>query len=207
MLRITKKEAIFFTYLSNMTVIAHDAATKLENLMNNYNNVEAKLKEITDLEHECDLIVHDAIYQLNIAFITPLDREDIFLLLKELDNIVDNIEEAALRFDVFNVVSIKTEAIEFATNITKATMHLKILVEEMKKLKPTDTLKKEIIIINDLEHIGDGIYRNELKKLFSDEKDLINVLRWKGIYDYLEKSLDSCEYIANTIEGIVMKHA
>jgi predicted phosphate transport protein (TIGR00153 family) len=207
MLRVTKKEAVFFKYFQEMIDMAYESSCALEDLMTNYTDIENKIKVITDIEHTCDHHVHKILKQLNATFITPIDREDIYLIAKELDNIIDHIEETAHRFVIFNVKKIKSESIEVAKLITQSISHLQKLLAELVYMKASESMLKEIIEVNRLENQGDVIYRDELTKLFADETDAINVIRWQGIFSYLEKALDACEDVANIIEGVVMKHA
>ena len=207
MLRVTKKEAVFFQLFAEMADKIIEAATALEELMTNYNDVPNKVKAIENLEHECDLHAHKILKQLNAAFVTPIDREDIYLITKELDNITDSIDEVAHRFIMYNVKSIKPDSIEIAKLITRAAKELKDLMNELVHLKISDTLKEKIIEVNRLENVGDDIFRSSVTKLFADETDALEVIKWKGIYSYLENALDACEEVADIVEGVVMKHA
>lgn len=207
MLRVTKKEAIFFKLFAEMTDKIIEAAYALEDLMTNYNDVPNKVKAIGDLEHECDMHAHKILKQLNAAFITPIDREDIYSITKELDNIADAIDEVAHRFVMYNVQSVKPDSIEIAKLITIATKELKELMNELVHLKISDTLKEKIIEVNRLENVGDEIFRSSVTKLFAEVKDPLEVIKWKGIYSYLEHALDACEEVADIVEGVVMKHA
>lgn len=207
MLRITKKEAIFFEYFAHTTEMAIEAAEALEDMLNNFTNIDEKIKKITDIEHECDLHAHKILKTLNAAFITPIDREDIVLITKEMDDIVDEIEEVAHRFRIYNIKEVRPEAIELTKVIVKAVKEMKILVGELVHLKSSELINEKIIEINRLENIGDDIYRGALTKLFAEETDPIDVFKWNGIYVYLEKALDACEHVANMFEGVVMKHA
>lgn len=207
MMKIRKKEAMFFHYFSEMVDMANEAAVELENMLMDYTNVDEKINKISQIEHNCDQQVHMIIEKLNQSFITPIDREDIFLIVKHLDNIVDYIEESAHRFVIFNVKEIKPGSIEIAKIITKSTEDLKKLFNELINMKVNSNLNDAIISINNLENQGDHIYREELTKLFANEENPIDIIRWQGIYTYLERALDSCEDVANAIEGVVMKHA
>jgi uncharacterized protein Yka (UPF0111/DUF47 family) len=207
MLRVTKKEAVFFKYFSEMIDMAHEAAIGLEDLMTNYTDTEVKVKAITEVEHRCDLQVHLILQKLNAAFITPIDREDIYSIAKELDEIVDHIEETACRFIIYNIKEIKPAAIEVSKLLTQSVIHLQVLIKEFVHVKVSQCVINEVIEINRLENVADEIYRNELTKLFSQETNAIELIKWEGIYTYLEKAIDSCEYVTNIIEGVVMKHA
>ena len=207
MIRITKKEAVFFVEFSEMIELALQSAKGLEDLMVNFTDIKAKIKAIAEIEHNCDIQVHKIIKQLNAAFITPIDREDIFLIAKEIDNIIDYIDETANHFTIYNVKKVKPAAIELAKLIIQSITNLQILFVELVKMKANDKIFKPIIEVNRIENQGDEIYRDELTKLFAEETNAIEVIRWQGIYNYLEKALDSCEDVANIIEGVVMKHA
>jgi hypothetical protein len=78
---------------------------------------------------------------------------------------------------------------------------------ELKNMKKSKVLAEKIIEINRLEDEGDNIFRNAIAKLFVIEKDPLEVIKWKEIYEYLENTLDACEDVANIVEGVVMKHA
>lgn len=207
MFRITAKEGIFFELFSNTAADTCLAAKMLEELMNNYVEVTDKIKAIEELEHKCDGHVHRMLEQLNRSFITPIDREDIYLIAKELDNITDDIESTAHRFRMFNVTSIREDAKQLARLIVQCTEELKGVMGELKKMKTSKELKGKIIEVNRIEDEGDEIFRSAMQKLFVSESNPIEVIKWKEIYEYLENTLDACEDVANIIEGVVMKNA
>ncbi|HEX9061080.1 MAG TPA: DUF47 domain-containing protein [Clostridia bacterium] len=207
MFRITSKEEIFFDLFVDTAKNIHKTAKFLEELMNNYSNVNEKIKTIEECEHECDERVHNILEQLNKSFITPIDREDIFLIAKELDNITDDIEATAHRFRMYNVDSITEDAKRLCSLIVKCTEELKNLMMLLKDIKKTKVIKDKIIEINRLENEGDEIYRNAITRMFVMENNPLEVIKWTGIYEYLENTLDACEDVANIVEGVVMKNA
>ena len=207
MLRITKKETVFFDHFAEMLCMAHEASKALEELIVNYADVDNKITHICDIEHQCDLQVHAILNKLNVAFITPIDREDIYLITKELDNIVDNIEKTADLFAIYNIKEIKPVTLEFVQLLTQSITHLQKLVDELVRLKTSKIIHNQIIEVNNIENQGDAIYKRELTKLFSEETNAIEILRWHRIFDNLESALDACEDVADIIEGVVMKNA
>jgi uncharacterized protein Yka (UPF0111/DUF47 family) len=108
---------------------------------------------------------------------------------------------------MFNVKDIKEEAITLATLNVKCTKELNDVMIELKNMKKSTSLKGKVIEINRIENEGDDIYRNAIAKLFVTEKDPVEIIKWKEIYEYLENTLDACEDVANIVEGVVMKHA
>ena len=207
MFRITPKEEIFFDFFVEIVQKNVKAAELFYDLLSNYKNVGDKVKQIEVIEHDCDAIVHKVFRQLDASFITPIDREDIHLIAKELDDITDEVEMTAQRFIMYNVDSIKEPAVKMAKLAIDATKELEVLITDLRFMKKkTDKIHNKIIDINKIENDGDYIYRAAMKELFSSEKDVMQVIRWKSIYNFLEEILDSCENVANIIEGIVMKH-
>jgi Phosphate transport regulator (distant homolog of PhoU) len=207
MLRITNRETVFFDHFAAMLGMALEASKALEDLIVDYTDVEKKIDNIGNIEHECDLQVHTVLKKLNVAFITPIDREDIYLITKELDNIVDNIEKTADLFIIYNIKEIKPVTLEIVKLITESIIHLQKLVDELVRLKTSKIIHNEIIEVNKIENQGDTIYKNELTRLFGDETDAVDIIRWHGIFDNLESALDACEDVADIIEGVVMKNA
>ncbi len=207
MFRVTKKEEIFYDMFLETIENTCKAAELLNELMQNYSNVNEKISKIEEIEHEGDKMIHKIINQLNKSFITPIDREDIYEISKMLDNITDAIESTAHRFTMFNVKAMREEAVEMAKLIVNSTQELKFVISEMKNMKTSNILHEKIVEVNRLEDEGDTIYRNAIKKLFSDEENAVEVIKWKEIYKLLEDTLDACEDVADIVEGVVTKHA
>ncbi len=201
------KEDIFFELFTANSTLSYEAAIKLNEFMKDLSNGEEKYKQIKELENAGDRQVHAIFEQLNKTFITPLDREDIHMIAKALDEVTDMIEQTASRFLMYNVEKATPESLEVSEMIIKCTKELISLMETLKRSKGTKELKKWIIEINNLEEQGDASYRKSVTKLFHSDSPAIVVIQWKDIYENLEAVLDACEDVANVIEGVVMKHA
>jgi len=207
MFRITAKESQFFDVLIETTRISHEAAKKLSELVHSKSHFGSTVKEIEEIEHKGDFQVHSMLELLTKTFITPLDREDIFLIAREIDDITDLILSAAHLFQMINIRKVRDEAKKMAHCIVSCTSELIVLMEELKKQTKGKDLQKKVVEINRLENEGDRIYRGAVQWLFSKEKNAIEVIRWKEFYGSLEEVIDACENIANLVSGVVMKHA
>ena len=207
MFRTTPKEEKFFDYFIETSEIICKAAGLLDDLVNNYIDVNEKIKSIEDAEHACDTIVHKILNELNKAFITPIDREDIYTIARELDNITDDIEAAAQRFSMYNVKQVRPEALVLSKLIVNATNELKNVMLEMKNMKKSKTLETKIIEVNNVEDEADSAFRDAMTNLFLTEQDAVEVIKWKEIIELFENTIDACEDVANIVEGVVMKHA
>jgi predicted phosphate transport protein (TIGR00153 family) len=207
MFKFGSKEVSFFDLFVESAQATHSAAKKLEALTSNYTNIAAQVQAIEEIEHECDQHVHKILAQLNKSFITPIDREDIFLVAKEIDNITDAIESTAHRFIMLNVTEIREEAKILVSLIVQSTRELEDVMDGMRNMKFNSDLKKKIIEVNRIEDEADDIFRKAITDLFASEPNAVEIIKWKEIFEYLENTLDACEDVANIVEGIVMKNS
>jgi predicted phosphate transport protein (TIGR00153 family) len=201
------KEISFFDLFVESVQATHQAAQKLETLTNNYTNIKAQVKSIEEIEHQCDQQVHKILEQLNKSFITPIDREDIFTIAKEIDNITDAIESTAHRFVMLNVSEIRSEAKTLVSLIVQSTRELEGVMDGMRNMKANNALKEKIIEVNRIEDEADDIFRSAITQLFASEPNAIEIIKWKEIFEYLENTIDACEDVANIVEGVVMKNS
>ena len=207
MIGVKKKENEFYLLLEEFAGKIVKAGEAFYDLVSNYEDIENKVADVKTLETECDLQAHKILTALNASFITPFDREDIYSITKEMDDIVDSIEEVANRFIVFDVNKLKTESFAMATYIMQAIRELEVMFKHLPEAQKNSIVREQIIEVNRIENDGDVLYRDALKKLFREEKDPIELIKWKHLYEQLETSLDSCENVANIVEGVIMKYA
>ncbi|MCI8630806.1 MAG: DUF47 domain-containing protein [Firmicutes bacterium] len=204
---VKKREDVFITLLNEEMSKVTAAGEAFLDLVNNYENVNDKIAGMKILETECDMQAHKILNTLNSASTPLFAREDIFSLIREIDDIVDGLEEAANRFGVFNVKDIRPDAKKMADIVMQAINELSTMFEHLSEIKKPAALLEHIIEVNRIENEGDIIYRRALSNLFSNEKDPIEIIKWKHIYEKMETSIDACESVANMIEGVIMKYA
>ncbi|MCK9251172.1 MAG: DUF47 family protein [Clostridiales bacterium] len=202
-----KKEAFnYFDVLILAIRYSHQTAQRLIDLLEDYQDVEHKAREIHDLEHAADHECHRLFDALNVAFITPIDREDIYALIKSIDDITDLVEDVANRFDMFHIVNIRPEALQIARLIEKATGMLVELLTNFKAFKKNGKRIHELVMaVNTIEEDGDLCYRNSIKKLFLEPEDVLEIIKWKDVLDDMENVLDACEDVADIVQGVIMK--
>jgi predicted phosphate transport protein (TIGR00153 family) len=206
-MKIFPQKIDFFVLFDKSIANASATTQKLVELMENYEDAEAKIKNIYELEQAGDLVTHDIIRKLNQTFITPIDREDLHRLATRLDDFVDLIWASVDKMVIFKIESPTKDAIFLAKELDET---MRVLQKAFKELeaKDWDHVKEHCIEINRMENRVDRIYRNALGELFDDYKDdPMMVIKWKDIYELLEDAADKCEDIANVLEGIVLKHA
>jgi len=198
------KEEQYFTFFSQMTSFIYDAAHALVEMLNEKGGDYAEhLKRIKSIEHRCDDLTHSISTRLNKSFITPFDREDIYLLSGALDDIVDLIDDAARAMVMYDVHESTAHARNFAGVIERMAVQLHEVVSMLAK---PNGISPRLVELHRLENEGDEIYHRAIAELFRNETDPLNVIKWKDIYEKLEATVDRCENVANIIESVIIKH-
>ena len=201
--RDTKFYDLFEQDTANLVI----AAEKLVELFENYEDVEAKAKQLKDLERQGDIVTHEIIQRLHRTFVTPIDREDIALLAQTLDDVMDFIEAAGRTAFLYRVTR-PTERARQLTSIVAKVIHQ--LNEVMPRLRHRDQFEKileQCVEINSLENEADDVHHAALAELFDDATNARDIIKWREIYQHLEDATDRGEDVANVLEGIVLKNA
>ena len=189
---------------SNLVV----AAEKLVDFFDNYENVEAKAKELKELEHKGDVITHEIIARLHRTFVTPIDREDITLLVHSMDDVMDFIEAAGRTASLYNIAQPTERARELTRIVLRMTRKLNEVVPRLRHRDQFTWILKQCVEINTLENEADDVEHAALAELFEVcHLDACEVIKWREIYEHLESATDRGEDVANVLEGIVLKHA
>ena len=149
----------------------------------------------------------DTMSELMRAFITPSEREDIILLIQEIDDVTDAIEDVLIRTYMFNVAAIREEALEFADVIVRCCEVLKDTLKEFRHFRKSDSIYENIVEINRLEEEGDALYTRAVRKLYLSSTDPIELSVWREIFDRMEKCCDACEHVANDVESVMLKNS
>jgi predicted phosphate transport protein (TIGR00153 family) len=161
------------------------------------------VERIKRLEHEADQVTHEVVNRLDRTFITPLDREDIHQLASDLDDVMDVMDGTARRAQIFHL-GVAPAGVRQLTEVIQRMVT--VLAEGVGRLKQGDDVMKYCVEAKKLEEEGDAIYHEVLGQLFEREKDALEVIKWKEIYDNLERTLDEAEDVANVLESITLKH-
>jgi predicted phosphate transport protein (TIGR00153 family) len=198
------KEEQYFSFFSQMTSYIYDAARVLVEMLGDKDGDYADyLKRIKSIEHECDDLTHSISTKLNKSFITPFDREDIYLLSGALDDVVDLIDDAARAMVMYDVHESTAHARHFADVIQRMAVQLHEIVSMLAK---PNGISPRLVELHRLENEGDEIYHTAIAELFHNATDPLYVIRWKDIYEKLEAAVDRCENVANIIESVIIKH-
>lgn len=203
-MKLFSKDETFFDHFKQLAVHIGTAATLLKTLFENPTDAVRIAGNIKKVETEGDAIVHLINLRIDTSFVTPLDREDIHLLAKRLDNVIDLINGAARRVVMFRITEARVGGVEMAELVVRASKEILASVGDVTKrqamLSHGRTMKA-------IEEQGDALYAEYVGSLFAVEMPAIEVLKWKEIYDALEHTLDECEDVSNVLESIALKNS
>jgi len=206
-MRLFPKEEKFFDYFEELANKIEDGSRFFLVMTENHDYSESKIAKLKELEHEADVITHRTYEKMHTTFLTPLDREDIYALVNKMDSILDMIEATAVRIYLYKVKKPDDEIIKQAKILNEAVSKIKIIIHALRDMKNSKMILENCVEINTLENAGDVILRTIIADLFVKEKDAIELIKWKEIFERIEEALDVCEDVSNIVEGIVLKHA
>lgn len=206
------RETKFFVMLKNQSENLLLGAKEFDKFVKNYPHLslvkkEAYVKSVMDIEHAGDLMIHSIVDALNKTFITPIDREDIYRLTTLLDDVLDFINAATIRIQIFRIKKLDKYTLEMVGIITEVVNEIDALIKQLgSKHAKHNEMKGYFIKINKLENEADIIYRNAIADLFKSGHNAVEIIKLKEIYEILETVTDKAEDVANVVEGIVVKH-
>jgi hypothetical protein len=201
---LVPKDRVFFDLFAEAGQNTLRTSKLLRDLLQSWPDDGGLATDILKAEQEGDRITHDIVQRLNTTFVTPIDREDIYSLATQLDDIVDYIEEVADFMGLYRVEAPMEQAQALAEVLVKSCEQLYELLKDLRGFKDLD---RYWIEIHRLENDGDRIYRDAVASLFADRIDPMVVIRWRDIFLRLERAIDATETSASVVEGIVVKNA
>ncbi|MBL8857718.1 MAG: DUF47 domain-containing protein [Planctomycetes bacterium] len=207
MFSLLPKADVFFDIFERAAANAHECTLALAELLERFDDLEARRRRVKELEHIGDELTHEVIERLNQSFITPLDREDIHELACTIDDILDRVDTAVDRICLFKIEKPMQESKELARCLVRSTALICEMIPGLRKMASPEEMRIKVREVHRLEAEGDSLERQALARLFEDSPDPINVIKWKNIIEVLESATDKCEDVANVIEGIVLKNA
>jgi predicted phosphate transport protein (TIGR00153 family) len=204
--RFLPRETSFFDFFEQHAALTIEGTKEFLSMVTTGANIAAKCRRISDIEHETDTITHRCVEALHKTFITPIDRDSIHRLITRMDDVMDYVEAAAERIELYEITSMTSDVRDMADVLLRSAQQVELAIRGLRQLQNTQQTLKLCIDINRLENEADAILRRSVARLFKEEKDPIMVIKWKEIYENLENASDRCEDVANIIEGVILEH-
>jgi predicted phosphate transport protein (TIGR00153 family) len=202
--RLRPTDTTFYELFSRSADNLTDGARLLAEMLGEGNDKDAIAAQMREAEHRGDDATHEIVKRVNTTFVTPFDREDIYRLASDLDDVMDFMEEAV---DLVLLYEIQELPIETAEQVEVLQRAAELTAAAMPSLRTMKGLEEYWIEINRLENQGDRTYRGIVAKLFAGSYDALTVLKLKDVVDSLEHAIDAFEHVANTIEQIAVKES
>ena len=202
------REMRFFDMFDDVTAHLTQGGVKFFEMVEKFDRLAERGKELKQEEETCDEIVGKIIRALDRTFITPFDREDIHTLATLLDDVLDNMEETAHRFEVFRIDRPTPDAVELARAIKDSCGHLEQAVRLLRDLRQSGEIQKHLKEISRLENVADDLYRKADAELFATANgsdDILRLIKWRELYAWMEETVDAAKEAAHIVSEIVIK--
>jgi len=194
----------FFEMFVALADNCHQGAQVLVEMFQKDDGAEKYAERIKDFEHAGDNLTHTLLTRLNQTFVTPFDREDIQALSSRIDDVLDLIDAAASRMVTYKIERVRPGVADLARILYDTTRQVVVVVGALNK---HDSVLEKCIEINRLENEADRLSRILIARLFDEEKDPVQIIKWKEIIEVIEAAVDKCEDVANVIETVTLKNA
>jgi uncharacterized protein len=204
-----KKDDNYFSTFVELVNYSCEAANLLSEIMHNFNpdDLEEKMKLMHNIEHAGDVERHIMMKKLAKEFITPIEREDIVSMADAIDNVTDNVEDVLMRMYMFNIKTMREDALRMSDIIVKCCEALREALHEFHNFRKSQTLHGLIVEINRMEEEGDELFTKATRNLYVNGKDPIEVYGWGRTLHFMEICCDACEDVADVIESVMMKNS
>ncbi len=205
--KLIPKDDFYFDTFDKVAANIVNGVSLFKKMIEDKKNSERYAMELKEVEHSTDNLVHQAINHMHSTFITPLDREDIHTLLGRLDDIIDLTDVAASNIQHYKPKTVPPELKDLVKVLHESTVHTQEMVGLLRSISKNSGRIKEISVeINRLENEADAIRRATMARLFKNEKNPVELIKWKDILNCLENATDKCEDVSDIIQGIVLEN-
>ena len=201
---VKSNEKELLVILDGLAKKAVEASESVYELLQDPTNVE-KIKDVSRIETEADVLTRDIFSELNRTFITPLDREDMQRVASKIDDIIDFMDGIGARFLSYKITTSPPHALEMAEELVKATKEVEYMVSKLSNVKNPKSMIEHCRNTSAIEHKIDDLYRTAITELF-ESNDAIHIIKLKDIYETMETASDRCVDVADVIEDIVLKY-
>lgn len=208
MFSLTNKHEEFFDFLVSNAQNFYKSTLLAREVLQDVSTLERNSREASKLEHQGNEITLDIIHKMKKVFITPIDREDFYLLTRNLDDCVDDMKDAVLSLRIYHTTTSWTYPLKMAEILIQMAEEMVVVMRLLKDVDANEQeLAKRTLHLNRLESDADVVYRNAISELFDGTHEIIDIIRWKGIMEALENAANQAEKVGNICKEVIMKYA
>ncbi len=201
-------DGAFYTILEGQANAACRAAEAFLSVSNSFTGIKECALLVEQIEQEADDLTHQLINKVDATFVTPLDKEDLHRLASILDDVVDTIETTVSRLIIYDIREPHPALDAMLKVLVEVTHATQQAVSGLRNMRDREAFQASFLRIHDIERKGDMLFREALTNLFRlPNPDPLYVMKWKEIYDRIERAIDNCENVADALESIMIKYA
>ncbi|MGI6434342.1 MAG: DUF47 domain-containing protein [Syntrophomonadaceae bacterium] len=207
-IKLKPRDEKFFAYFDEIAVAISEAADILKDFLEHQTDPVYNLELISAVEERGGVTMGKVMDQINNSFVTPFDREDILALARELNNVLDHIQGTMEKIVIYKAGQPKEGyVLKLAYVLQEAAREIKYAVAQLPDVRGNhNSIIEASEKIRSYEHEGDYLYRAGIALLFENTRDVVDIIKWKEIYEHLETTLDYCENVSNILKGIAVKY-
>ncbi len=204
--RFLPRELSFFDFFDKQASLIVQASENFLRIVSQEKfNLDVNNNHIKSLEHQADEVVHQCLDALHQTFITPIDRDHIYRLMSSMDDIIDAINSAYNKLIIYHLTSPTRELQQLAKVVLLSTQKVELAVKALRQMKNVSDIKNICVEIHQLENEADDLLHQATARLFEEETDTRNIIKWKEIYEALEEATDACEDVADAVQSIILE--
>jgi Phosphate transport regulator (distant homolog of PhoU) len=206
MLGIQSNDEIFFDLLSKGAEISCVSVRELRALIDEPCSPEQRLESLSKYKEKADSIFWSITEYTSKSFITPFHTEDILIIIKDLKDLTNNIVETAFELSTYRITQATPEAAELVERLLKAVQLIASMFDSLKKSVNRGVFLNSITEVDNIVREAVPLYRSTVRTLFEDSSEVLTVMAWNSVYDYLQVSIDSCGQLMRDLRDIITKY-
>ncbi len=204
--KLLPKSTSFFEFFDAHSQLAHEACVQLNTLAEQPEHIDQIADRIKEIERKADDVSRRCIDALHSTFITPFDRSEILRLMRRMDDVIDAVDSLAQRLKVYRITKVRPGMVELSHLLVEAIEAIGQAVRDLAHLNQRGAeIRKSCLVVYEAESRADALLSTALVNLFDEEKDPLLVIKWKEIFERLERATDRCQDTAHIIAGIVIE--
>ena len=193
MFSLVNKHEEFFDFLVTNAEYFHKGTQMAREVLQDPSKLERYVKDVKNLEHSADKVTHEISAKMRHVFITPIDREDFFLLTTTLDDCVDDIQDVVMALKLYHAGIGSKLPLRMADILVEMSSELIVLFRLLKDIDKNETEISE--------------RTRKINALFDGTHEVMEIIRWKEIMEAMEDTANRTERVGNLIKEVVMKYA
>lgn len=208
MFSLVNKHEEFFDYLVTNAEYFHKGTVMAREVMHDLSKLDRYIKDARELEHAADAVTTEILARMKRVFITPIDREDFYMLTSNLDDCVDDMQDVVLSLKLYHAGLSGAQPLRMADILVEMSSELIVLFQLLKDIDKNEAeIAQRTLRVNQLESEADEVYRTVISDLFDGSHEVMEIIRWKEIMETMETAADQAEKVGNIIKEVVMKYA